>query len=282
MISCPSVHKQVIQRHYNVATVFYRLLWGAHIHHGYWQGDESVHEAQVQLTERLATLAGITGGETVLDVGCGMGGSSIYLAKHRNCSVTGITVSGLQRHWATLSAGLRGLGGRVRFERTDAETFELPEASLDVLWSIECTEHLFDKASFFEKAARWLRPGGRIAVCAWLAGETDDDPARHQQVLDVCEGFYCPSLGTMSDYRGWFEQAGLVVQESQDWTANVLQTWEICDRRVKRSGVRKLAPWIDQQAVPFLDRFGTILEAYRSGAMKYGCFVARKTEPSLR
>ena len=99
---------------------------------------------------------------------------------------------------------------------------------------------------------------------------------RQQLVLDVCEGFFCPSLGTRQDYVDWLTRAGLVMETTEDWTSRVLKTWEICRDRVRRSGVRWLARWIDRDTVHFLDRFATILEAYRSGAMEYGCFVARK------
>ncbi|MEZ6119732.1 MAG: class I SAM-dependent methyltransferase [Pirellulaceae bacterium] len=275
MISCPEVQRNVIRRHYDVSTLFYRLLWGPHIHHGLWHADESIAQAQLQLTDTLASLAKIQSNK-VLDVGCGMGGSSIHLVRNYNCHVTGITLSRVQRNWAALSARLQRASKRTRFLQQDAEQFEAEEQSLDVIWSIECTEHLFDKAAFFAKAAKWLRPGGRIAICAWLAGATQDDQVRTQQVIDVCEGFFCPSLGTMDDYRHWFEAAGLKVTEQHDWTSKVMQTWEICRQRVARSGVRRLAPWIDADAAMFLDRFDTILNAYQSGAMQYGCFVAEK------
>src|SRR5262245_8248095 len=104
MISCPAVKKEEIQSHYDLGTLFYWLLWGRHLHHGLWEGDESASQAQQQLTETLARLAQIAPGDRVLDVGCGMGGSSIHLARHNRCRVTGITLSPVQRHWAALSA----------------------------------------------------------------------------------------------------------------------------------------------------------------------------------
>ena len=104
MISCPHVQKRVIRGHYNLSTPFYRLLWGPHIHHGYWEADESPRAAQLQLTERLAALAKVATGQNLLDVGCGMGGSSIHLAESRGCHALGITISPLQRHWATLAS----------------------------------------------------------------------------------------------------------------------------------------------------------------------------------
>jgi tocopherol O-methyltransferase len=55
-----------------------------------------------------------------------------------------------------------------------------------------------------------------------------------------------------------------------------MRTWEICRRRVERTGMHWLARLINRDQQLFLDRFTTILNAYRSGAMQYGCFVARK------
>src|SRR5262245_1551638 len=69
MIACATVRKRAIQTHYDLATPFYRLLWGVHIHHGLWEADESPEAAQRRLIDRLAHAAGLRGGERVLDVG---------------------------------------------------------------------------------------------------------------------------------------------------------------------------------------------------------------------
>ena len=275
MLTCPSVQKRVIRSHYDLSTPFYRLLWGPHIHHGLWESDETPREAQLQLTERLAALAGIKAGQQMVDIGCGMGASSIHLAKTRGCRSLGVTISPLQRSWATLAARWHRVASRVEFRCADVEQLELPGKSLDVVWSVECTEHLFDKPRFFERAAAWLKPGGTMAICAWLAGdELDSD--RAEQVHKVCEGFFCPSLGTADDYTRWMEQDGMQVEHALDWTARVSRTWEICRERVRRARIRWLAHLAGRDSVMFLDRFDTILGAYQSGAMKYGCFIARK------
>jgi len=276
MLTCPNVKKRVIRGHYDLSTPFYRLLWGPHIHHGLWEANESPRAAQLQLTERLATLAGVSAEQVLVDVGCGMGASSIHMAKTRGCRAVGVTISPLQRRWAAVAARWQRVADRTEFRCADAEQIEFPAESIDVVWSVECTEHLFDKPQFFERAATWLKPGGAMAICAWLAGDTSDG-ARMQQVQDVCEGFFCPSLGTADDYVRWMEQAGLRVDNWYDWTARVSRTWEICRERVRRSRIRWLARLVDRDTVLFLDRFDTILAAYDSGAMKYGCFIAHKS-----
>jgi len=276
MIAIEGVQKQAIQRHYDLSTLFYRLFWGPDIHHGLWSGDESPRVAQRQLTERVAKLAGVKAGEHVVDIGCGMGGSSIYLAKQRQCQVTGVTLSPVQRGWATLSALVQRVRGRTRFLRHDAEQVEFPADSVDVVWSIECTEHLFDKPAFFRRAAQWLPPGGRVAICAWLAGASPLNATQEEQVRDVCRGMLCPSLGSQADYSNWFAAAGIRVTGYEDWTDRVARTWEICQSRVKRCRMRSLARWIDRDSVEFLDRFQAMLDGYASGAMRYGCLIGVK------
>src|SRR6478609_8514476 len=139
MQTCPTVEKSVIRGHYNLSTPFYRLLWGPHIHHGLWDANESPRTAQLQLTERLATLAQISAGDQLVDIGCGMGASSIHLAKTRHCHCLGITISPVQRMWAAISSRWHRVAGQVEFCCTDAEQIELPPQSRDVVWSVECT-----------------------------------------------------------------------------------------------------------------------------------------------
>jgi tocopherol O-methyltransferase len=277
MIECPHIDQRVIQNHYDWSTLFYRMLWGPHIHHGLWEANESPRRAQLQLTERLAQLAEIPRGASVADIGCGMGGSSRWLATELDCRVTGVTLSPIQKRWADSAALFSRTRPRPTFLCQDAEKTEFPAGSLDRVWSIECTEHFFNKPEFFQKAAGWLKPGGRIALCAWLAGKEETRADTIQQVRRVCEGMFCPSLGTQADHEAWLSAAGLQMIESQLWTEKVLQTWEICRSRVNRTGVRWLAKLVGENHTLFLDRFDAILDAYRSRAMEYGCFIAEKT-----
>lgn len=278
MIRHPAVRKTHIRSHYELATLFYRLIWGVHIHHGLWFADESVHQAQQQLIDHLITTAGIPRGSRVLDVGCGMGGSAVHLAAHHDCQVTGITLSSMQRRWAQTRARLHQVHTRTRFLRQDAEALELPKQTFDWLWSIECTEHLFDKRAFLEKAAHWLRPGGGTALCIWLAGDEPQSPAEIRQVEEVCEAFLCPSLGTVQDYSQWLSEAGLTVERVDDLTSGVMRTWAICEQRMRRIGAAYLARLFGPNMLQFVENFATLYKAYESGAMKYCSIVAKKPQ----
>ncbi|XZE52718.1 SAM-dependent methyltransferase [Planctomycetaceae bacterium SH139] len=277
MIAVDTVKKSSIRSHYQLGSLFYRLLWGKHIHHGLWlRGDESIGQAQEQLTDTLADLIGVAANDHLLDVGCGLGGSSIRLAQQRGCRATGITLSPVQRRWAAMSAKWHRVGPRTEFLALDADQASFDPGQFDVIWSIECTEHLFDKPGFFQRAGQWLRPGGRLAICVWFEGQDNSVPQHRQQVEEVCHRFVCPSLATPSDYAGWITAAGLEVCQQTDWTEQVVRTWEICQARVARTGVRHVAKLLDREQVDFIDGFDALLKAYRSGAMQYGAITARK------
>src|SRR5206468_12635722 len=102
--------KQRIIEHYDLVSPFYRSLWGEHLHHGYWtRGDESKEKAQLQLIEHLAQLANVQPGSDILDIGCGFGATSLYLAKQFNAAVTGITISPVQAEMAIGAAAGQNL-----------------------------------------------------------------------------------------------------------------------------------------------------------------------------
>src|SRR6266446_8023946 len=97
--------KEKIRDHYDRVSPYYRGLWGEHLHHGYWiRGDEAKEKAQLQLIEHLAQVAGVKPGSEILDIGCGLGASSLYLAKNYKAAVTGITISEVQVEMATKAA----------------------------------------------------------------------------------------------------------------------------------------------------------------------------------
>jgi tocopherol O-methyltransferase len=115
--------KDTIIEHYDLVSPYYRSLWGEHLHHGYWiRGDESKEEAQLQLIEHLAELAKIRPGWEILDIGCGYGGSSLYLAKNYNAAVTGITISPVQAEMAIQAAARQQLD--AKFLVMDAEAMD--------------------------------------------------------------------------------------------------------------------------------------------------------------
>lgn len=262
-----------IRNHYDQLSFFYRLFWGDHIHHGYWEDGESPAAAQEKLIARLAERAAIPPSSHVLDVGCGLGGSSFWLVRRLGCTVQGITLSPAQCAMASTRAREEGLVERVSFAVADANRLELPAESFDAVWVIECSEHLTDKADFLRRTARVLRPGGRLALCAWLANEGNDP---NGLVGEVCRAMLCPSLASLGEYVGWVEAAGFVDVQGEDVTQRVQKTWDHCLTILEHPDVRNVLPHLDAATRDFLGVFATMRRAYATGAMGYGMFTARK------
>lgn len=265
--------RRAVEVHYDTLAFLYRAFWGDHIHHGLWlRPNDSPRRAQLQLVEHLAHRAGIQRQEHVLDVGCGYAAPSRWLARHLACRITAITISGAQVSLARRLNAQAHLEDRIALVRTDAAQAPFADGSFDLVWVIECLEHLTDKGSFISQAARMLRPGGRLALCSWLRGpETGPEDAL---VRTVCESFLCPSLASQGEYHSWCAAAGLEVRCVEDLTARVTRTWEILVRRLSRPWLWPVKRIAGGDVRRFVDGFAKILEAYESGAMSYGLLVA--------
>lgn len=103
-----TIAPNAIRDHYDILAPYYHRFWGDHIHHGFGENGESLPEAQLNLVEKLAACARIPRGARVLDVGCGVGGSALWLGRELGCSVLGITVSGVQVEIARRAAAAAG------------------------------------------------------------------------------------------------------------------------------------------------------------------------------
>lgn len=161
--------KNDISRYYDLSEVHYRKIWNldkSHsLHYGYW--DDSVrnfHDALLNINKVLAEIAEIKEGEHILDAGCGIGGSSIWLAKEKNCFVTGISLNENQINKATVLGGKLGVAKKVLFEKKDYTNTFYPGGSFDVVWAIESVCYADDKGDFLKEANRVLKPGGRLII----------------------------------------------------------------------------------------------------------------------
>lgn len=265
-----------IRKHYDRLSIFYRLLWGEHLHHGYWENAESIGRAQIKLMEQLAEKAGIPRGAQVLDIGCGLGGSAFWLANQYDCRVTGLTISPVQARMAAKKAKSKGLGHQLQFLVLDANEWQPQPDSTDVIWIMESSEHFRDKKNFFRRCAVALRPNGVLAVCAWLRGERTMSDGDNQLVATIGKAMFSASLDTLSQYASWMREAGLKVETAEDITKNISPTWEYCSRMIKRSPFRWLVNFADRPTRRFVRSFPLMQQAYNSGAMAFGLFVAKK------
>lgn len=252
------------------------MFWGEHLHHGYWDGDEKVPQAQIQLMARLAERAGIPRGASVLDIGCGLGGSAFWLAENFDCKVRGMTISPVQARMANKKARAKRISDRVQFEVSDANQWEPQPESFDVVWIMESSEHFEDKKRFFARCASALKPGGVLAVCAWLRRDGPMPEDEQKLVAIIAKAMLSASLGSLSDYRTWMIDSGLIVTAADDITRHVERTWAHCSRIAERPAMKFLVRFTSANTRRFVESFPLMKQAYAQGAMAFGLFVARK------
>jgi tocopherol O-methyltransferase len=271
--------KQKIKEQYDAISPYCRSLWGEHLHHGYWPtGAESKEEAQVALTAHLAKTAGIHPGARILDVGCGFGGSSIYLAANYQAAVTGITISPVQVAMAQEAAHRANVN--ARFLVMDADHITL-EDKFDVVWSIEAISHFTRKPEFFLRASEMLEPGGALALVDWFKRPELSESRYRSEVLPIERGMLV-QLDTIAGYSALIEAGGLDVLLTQDLSASCARTWDICLDLIKNPALWQLAASRGVEFVRFLRSFAAMRKGFASGSFVYGMIVARKRGDGTR
>ena len=131
---------------------------------------DEFHSGQRNATVRLAQLARVSGAEDVLDVGCGIGGPSRFLAKAFGCRVTGLDLTAEFVEVANMLAHRTGLAGKVTYRQGDALDLPFPDASFDLVWSQNAAMNIADRDRLYAEMRRMLRPAGRLAIQDVAAG----------------------------------------------------------------------------------------------------------------
>lgn len=260
--------------HYDELDLAYRRIWGEHVHHGYWRtGRESPAEATDALVAQVEARLALAPGQTLCDIGCGYGAAAIRIAARHDVAIVGLTLSAAQEKIANAR-----LSPHFTCLRRDWLHNDLPEASFDSAYAIESSEHMVDKPRFFREAARILRPGGRLVVCAWLEGEKLRPWEIRHLLEPICREGRLPSMGSRADYEKLATDAGLALLDYEDASIRVRRTWTICLRRFARSlfsdaDLRRLALSPGIRNRDFILSLPRLILALRTGAMRYGIFV---------
>ncbi|KAF9869655.1 gamma-tocopherol methyltransferase [Colletotrichum karsti] len=293
--------KDRIKLHYDLASDYYLSLWGEHIHHGYWENDsQTKEEAQINLIRLLLKLSSVGENSTVLDVGCGIGGTSRYLASTLGCSVTGITISTKQVEIAnrlTKAAaekgqenaevepdadGFFGLGkGKVRFVELDAEKmgdfFAGQGGSFDAVWISEALSHFPNKALFFENTFKVLKPGGKLALADWFKAEDLSEADFNNDIKPIEDGMLLPPMCTQQGYVDLAKQGGLTLLAGpKDISKDVSRTWDITWSLVQNPSLWAFALSQGRDGIAFLQSFRAMRRGYANGTFQYAVISFEK------
>ena len=279
--------EQEIKDFYDASSSLWENIWGEHMHHGYYgrsgRNKVSRRQAQIDIIEELLAWGNL--GETqnspkaILDVGCGIGGSTLYLAEKFNATAQGVTLSPEQAKRGTERAQEANLGDRVQFQVANALELPFAEDSFDLVWSLESGEHFPDKAKFLQEAYRVLKPGGKLVMATWchrptdsLAGELTADEKQH--LAEIYRVYCLPYVISLPDYRAIAQEVGFQEIKCDDWSQAVAPFWTIViDSALTPQAIMGLieSGWKTVEAALSL---GLMSRGYRRGLIRFGILQA--------
>ncbi len=216
----------LVQRHYGARPLMDRIMAAlaqagidtARL--GYrdlWPFDQ-LHGRGIDATREHARRTGLRAGMAVLDLGCGIGGSSRYLAAECGCRVSAIDLTPEFVATARLLSERCGLGERIAFRQASALALPFADATFDHVWCHNVTMNIADKTGLAREAARVAKPGGRFSCVEVAQGPAGAPVYPLPWADDVASSF----LATPAAMRAALESGGWRVLEQSDGTQDAL------------------------------------------------------------
>jgi 27-O-demethylrifamycin SV methyltransferase len=261
----------------------WRLLMGRDLHYGYFTAPhEELDAATRNLTLRLAKSARLGAGLEVLDVGCGDGETSCFLAEHFGCRLVGISTGKKGVDQARRLARARGLSRTVAFRVRDGMANGFADASFDCVCVMQSSHFMLDKGRLLAECARVLRPGGRVAVADIMLRSPLPmiEVVRHrEEFLLLHRVFGRAKMEPLRAYQSLAEASGLRVEVLEDVSAEAFPTLDRWRRNAlaRRDDVIRLVGetlWQEfVRACDVLERF------WKLGWFGYGILAAERSVP---
>ncbi|MEB3303303.1 MAG: methyltransferase domain-containing protein [Cyanobacteriota bacterium] len=268
-------------------------LWGDHVHLGHYgdpPGPRDFRQAKEDFVHELVRWSGfdrLPPGSTVLDVGCGIGGSARILARDYGLEVLAISISPGQIARARALTP-PSLESRCRFAVMDALHLDLSDGTFDAVWSVEASPHMPDKQRYVDELLRVLKPGGLLALADWNRRDPADGPYSPFEtwvMRQLLQQWAHPEFASIRSLTGNLHNSpwnrSLVV-DSADWTAATVPSWrDSILEGVRRPGaVLGLGPGAVIQGLRETPTLLLMDWAFRHGLMQFGVFRAQRPSAS--
>lgn len=232
--------KKGIAKFYDESSAIWLKVWGENMHHGYYstspssQGKIDHKAAQIDMIDRAIDWSfgnEVKSIENMIDIGCGVGGSTRHLSKRFGCTGKGISLSSYQIQLAKSLTSAAGLSDRLDFQVADALNMPFDDDAFDLAWSMESGEHMPDKRRFLAEMVRVTKPGGRVVIATWCHRDlgVDDSQiltAKETRLLQrISTAYYLPAWVPTARYVTLARELGLENIRTEDWSDFVEPFW---------------------------------------------------------
>jgi len=259
-------------------------LWGEHIHLGFYPFEKNTdfRKAKVQFVHELVKWSGLDKlpkGSRILDVGCGIGGSSRILAKYYGFNVTGITISPAQ---VKRARELTPIELNCNFQVMDAMDLKFDDGSFDAVWSVEAGAHMNNKTKFADEMLRTVRPGGYLALADWNSRDLRAHPPSFFEKLvlkQLLEQWVHPNFISINEFVNILmnnkNSAGKVI--SENWNCYTNPSWydSIIEGIRRPSAILSLGPSAIAKSIREIPTILLMNWAFRRGLMEFGVYKCR-------
>jgi cyclopropane-fatty-acyl-phospholipid synthase len=153
------------QQHYEVPPEFFQLVLGPRLKYSacWWETAQDLPAAEEDMLDLTCRRAGLADGQTILELGCGWGSLSLWMAeKYPRSRIVSVSNSKPQREYIEGQCRQRGLGN-LRVVTADMNVFQ-PKGVFDRVVSVEMFEHMRNFEALLKRIAGWLQPQGKLFV----------------------------------------------------------------------------------------------------------------------
>lgn len=282
--------REQVAEYYDRMQVFYDLVWSRRdVHFGIWEPGMYRRSEALRNVQRIAARSlDLPPGSRVLDAGCGVGGTSLFLAEEHDLKVVGCGLSREQLRRALELAERSSARYRPGFSISDYTCSAFPDGVFDGAVAIESACHANSKRDFVAEMARVLRPGGKLVVIDGFVNKLELTHDEHFDLERYMRGVALPGLARVDDFRDALDLAGFDVIECTDRRRSILPSAYLIEAMCL-AAVTLCGPLFAIGLLPHLWlRHGLAglsqRRLFERGTLAYCIFVARRREdpPQLR
>lgn len=282
MVVLDKNNQKNVRKHFEENLLFSKLFWmnksNLSLHMGFWtKGTKNLDEALVNENKYVAKCLDIKNADTVLDVGCGVGGTAIWIAENYGVKVTGIDLVPENIKLAKKYAKERDVDHLVTFRLQDSAELNPISDKYNKIYAIEAFCYIADKLGFVHQISNNLRDGGKLVIADYFKGQNIAKPDA-ALLSKWCKEWAIPNLLDFDSMKSELGMNGFKEIDFEDKTTLMLNS----SRKLRRKtlalypamllfrAARLISDYPDKEIIIKEPRM------FEGGVIKYASFQALK------